>query len=81
LRVSLATATPCDNNKYYPAARKAAPNEPGVGNAFPCRSEHARDGCPDIAGIQTASVIVGDLREHARSYRRSSVAPGFAINY
>jgi hypothetical protein len=40
-----------------------------MGNATPCRSEHARDECPDTAGIQTASVIVGDHREHARSYK------------
>ncbi len=28
-----------------------------------CRSEHARDGGPDTAGIQTAHVIVNDHRD------------------
>ncbi|MGE8064422.1 hypothetical protein [Pseudomonas sp. NPDC089569] len=33
-----------------------------------CRSEHARDGGANDAGIQTSRVIVDDNREHARSY-------------
>jgi hypothetical protein len=35
-----------------------------------CRSELARDGLPDNAGIQTARVIVDVHREQARSYSK-----------
>ncbi len=34
-----------------------------------CRSEHARDELESTAGCLAASVIVGDHRERARSYR------------
>ncbi|RKS28480.1 hypothetical protein BJ917_1358 [Pseudomonas sp. WPR_5_2] len=40
-------------------------------NAFPCRSEPAREKRPDNAGIQAARVIVDVLRWQASSYRES----------
>ncbi|WP_224794136.1 hypothetical protein, partial [Pseudomonas fluorescens] len=41
------------------------------GDWLHCRSELAREELQDTAGHQEASVIVGDHREQARSYRIS----------
>ncbi len=41
---------------------------------YTCRSELARDGVTGTAGCQVSSVIVGDHREQARSYRDGNIA-------
>ena len=45
-------------------------------NAFPCRSELAREKRQDNAGIQAARVIVDVHREQARSHRRAEQKQG-----
>jgi hypothetical protein len=72
LRIRDSRQQHCNNNKYDQAARMAAPNKPGVGNAIPCRS---------CRRLRSFDLDFEKQSQKIAAFGSSYNYLGFAINY